>query len=386
MKVFFDIITNHTADVIDYAGAARHLRLQEGRPPTRTPTGTSSTTATTSTQPLPGDGPGDVVPYTPFFPTAADATAKIPAWLNDPLMYHNRGDSTFAGESSTYGDFSGLDDLFTEQPEVVKGMGDIYKKWVDFGIDGFRIDTVKHVNMEFWQEFVPGILGRGQARRQRRLLHLRRGLRRQPGGHVRRTRPRAAAGHPRLRVPAAGVDFAKGGAATELRRLLRQATTVHRRRQQRLPAADLPRQPRHGPRRIFLKADGGERGRAAAARPARRLADVLTRGKPVIYYGDEQGFIGDGGDQDAREDMFASKVDAYNDDDLIGTDPTAAATGSTPPHPMYRHIARPGRAARRAPGARRRRADPPLRQGRRRRLRVQPHRRGEDRRRVRRRP
>ena len=37
-------------------------------------------------------------------------------------------------------------------------MGDIYKKWVDFGIDGFRIDTVKHVNLEFWQKFVPDIL------------------------------------------------------------------------------------------------------------------------------------------------------------------------------------------------------------------------------------
>ena len=40
----------------------------------------------------------------------ADATAKAPAWLNDRTLYHNRGDSTFAGESSEYGDFVGLDD------------------------------------------------------------------------------------------------------------------------------------------------------------------------------------------------------------------------------------------------------------------------------------
>ena len=39
-------------------------------------------------------------------------------------------------------------------------MEDIYKTWVDFGIDGFRIDTVKHVNMEFWQKFSPGHPGR----------------------------------------------------------------------------------------------------------------------------------------------------------------------------------------------------------------------------------
>ena len=31
----------------------------------------------------------------------------------------------------------------------------------------------------------------------------------------------------------------------------------------------------------------------------------LTRGQPVVYYGDEQGFTGDGGDKDARQDMFA---------------------------------------------------------------------------------
>ena len=35
-------------------------------------------------------------------------------------------------------------------------MIDIYKAWVDLGIDGFRIDTVKHVNIEFWQKFAPG--------------------------------------------------------------------------------------------------------------------------------------------------------------------------------------------------------------------------------------
>ena len=34
----------------------------------------------------------------------------------------------------------------------------------------------------------------------------------------------------------------------------------------------------------------------------------LSRGNPVIYYGDEQGFVGDGGDQLARQDMFPSQV------------------------------------------------------------------------------
>src|SRR5699024_8184031 len=34
---------------------------------------------------------------------------------------------------------------------------------------------------------------------------------------------------------------------------------------------------------------------------------LLTRGQPVIYYGDEQGFVGDGNDKDARQAMFASQ-------------------------------------------------------------------------------
>ena len=96
--------------------------------------------------------------YTPVVP-ADEAESKVPDWLNDPIYYHNRGDTTFAGESSRFGDFAGLDDLFTEHPRVVEGMIEIYGDWIrDFGIDGFRVDTARHVNPEFWQAFVPAML------------------------------------------------------------------------------------------------------------------------------------------------------------------------------------------------------------------------------------
>ena len=65
----------------------------------------------------------------------------------------------------------------------------------------------------------------------------------------------------------------------------------------------------------------------------------LTRGQPVVYYGDEQGFIGDGGDKDARQDMFPSQVASYNDDDLIGTDATTADANFDTNHPVYQHLA-----------------------------------------------
>ena len=73
----------------------------------------------------------------------------------------------------------------------------------------------------------------------------------------------------------------------------------------------------------------------------------LSRGNPVVYYGDEQGFVGDGGDQDARQDMFPSQVATYNDDDLIGTDATTAVSNFDPTHPLYRAIGKLARLTQR---------------------------------------
>ena len=53
-----------------------------------------------------------------------DRNAKKPAWLNDPLNYHDRGNIDFWSCSENcfeQGDFFGLDDLFTEQPSVAQG-------------------------------------------------------------------------------------------------------------------------------------------------------------------------------------------------------------------------------------------------------------------------
>ena len=48
----------------------------------------------------------------------------------------------------------------------------------------------------------------------------------------------------------------------------------------------------------------------------------FSRGNPVVYYGDEQGFTGAGGDQDARQDMFPSQSPQYNNlsDPITGDD------------------------------------------------------------------
>src|SRR4030095_2884607 len=97
-------------------------------------------------------------PYTPVL-EPAEQNLKVPGWLNDVTLYHNRANTTFVDAHSYYGVFCGLDDLFTEHPAVVNGMIDIYKTWIrEMGIDGFRIDTMKHVNDEFWQRFGPEVL------------------------------------------------------------------------------------------------------------------------------------------------------------------------------------------------------------------------------------
>jgi glycosidase len=66
---------------------------------------------------------------------------------------------------------------------------------------------------------------------------------------------------------------------------------------------------------------------------------LLLRGVPTIYSGDEQGFVGDGDDRNAREDMFASKVAVYNDNKLLGTTRTNAVANFDTDHPLFREIA-----------------------------------------------
>lgn len=57
------------------------------------------------------------------------------------------------------GDFpGGLKDLRTDLPEVRRALIDVMTHWIDAAdIDGFRIDTVKHVEHDFWIEFATAV-------------------------------------------------------------------------------------------------------------------------------------------------------------------------------------------------------------------------------------
>jgi len=70
------------------------------------------------------------------------------------------------------GDFpGGLKDVATEDPEVRAEMIDKYTRWVELtNLDGFRIDTVKHVEEDFWVEFATKVRQRLKAQGKNRFL------------------------------------------------------------------------------------------------------------------------------------------------------------------------------------------------------------------------
>ena len=341
MKVYFDIITNHTANVISYQEGT-YTYVDKATSPYKDASGVVfDDAAVAGTSAFPKLDPKVSFPYTPVFRTEADKTAKVPAWLNDPTKYHNRGDSTFAGESSTYGDFVGLDDLFTEDPAVVHGMEDIYNTWVDFGIDGFRIDTVKHVNMEFWQSFNPAVLAHAKAVGNPDFNMF---------GEVYDGSPSYVSQFTTKGKLPAALDFPFQGAALGFAQS--KPTTGVR----DLFAGDdyytdtdsnayeLPTfLGNHDMGRVgMMLAGAGYTGSELLARDELATSLMyLTRGNPVVYYGDEQGFTGPGGDKDSRQDMFPTMTADYAGDAIVGS-AQPAGTGShyDTKAPLYRVISK----------------------------------------------
>ncbi|MFE5624724.1 pullulanase-type alpha-1,6-glucosidase [Streptomyces virginiae] len=341
MKVFFDVITNHTADVVDYREAS-YSYLSKGAFPYLTKDGAPFDDSDYA------DGKkkfpkvdGESFPRTPFVPDAKK-NLKVPGWLNDPTMYHNRGDSTFAGESSGQGDFFGLDDLWTERPEVVSGMEKIYEKWVkDFQIDGFRIDTVKHVNTEFWTQWATA-LDEYAAKRGREDFFM--------FGEVYSADTAVTSPYVTRGKLDATLDFplqdairayaSQGAAASRLGSVLAddyRYTSGKANAYEQVTFLGNHDMGRFG---TFLKQD--RPGAAEQELLGRyRLANELmffSRGNPVIYSGDEQGYTGAGGDKDSRQPLFASQVADYLDDDQLGTARTHASDAYDPEHPLYKEI------------------------------------------------
>ncbi len=351
MKVYMDIVVNHTADVIQYRdcpGDCAYRSIADY--PYSRKGGVKGAAINSGFQ-------GDHVQtdenfaqlndmnfaYQPFVPKS-EANVKVPAWLNDIRYYHNRGNSYWKGESVVYGDFVGLDDIAAENPRVVRGFIDVFGKWIDdFGVDGFRIDTAKHVNSEFWQAFVPAMEKRAAAR----------GI---PNFHifaevmVDGVDTATLARYNRsdkynildFAFTWAVVDALSGENGPEaLSRLIANDVLY------RDGPGSAKRMPTFLGNHDIARFSTNLRRRMPGVSQDELLKRVqlghallfTMRGVPTIYSGDEQGFVGDGGDQDAREPLFASKVKSYLDNDLIGTDRSHAEDNFAQDHPLYQQIA-----------------------------------------------
>ncbi len=336
IKVYFDIITNHTADLISYE-EGNYSYVDQATSPYLDASGNEFDPAEyAGTGSFPALDAQTSFPYTPVV-AAGDEDLKVPAWLNDPTLYHNRGDSTWSGESVTYGDFAGLDDLMTEHPDVVSGFVEVYQDWVDIGIDGFRIDTAKHVNFEFWEQWTDEVLTYARDNGKPDFFMF---------GEVYDADPAKLAPYVRdtdmssvldFTFQSAAVSYASGNSARGLQNLYAgddRYTTPDS------SSTALP---------TFLgNHDMGRVGYFLQNQPQGLERDLLAhdlmflgRGQPVVYYGDEQGFagVGAGNDKDSRQSLFATQVDEYENQQLITGETLGATDHFATDAPIYRHIA-----------------------------------------------
>lgn len=310
MKLYLDIITNHTADLIDYQEGQYSYVDTATKPYTDADGNTIDISALADKDGFPTLSASSSFPYTPV-----RTGTVIPDALNDVTLYHNRGNSTWTGESVTMGDFDGLDDLMTENPTVEKTFVQVYESWMDFGVDGFRIDTVKHVNFDFWRTWTtavdahaadtnPDFFTFGE-------VYDADATRTSP--YVRQTGMDATLD---FAFQAGALNYAKGYTAGGLSQLFASDdyyTTAH---------SSVYAEPtflgNHDMGRLGYLLGGGTGSTETLERDelAHELM-FLTRGQPVVYYGDEQGFAGSGGDKASRQDMFGTQVSAFATEQLV---------------------------------------------------------------------
>ena len=95
-----------------------------------------------------------------YMPEINRVPPNPPEFHNDD--WYNRMGRTVTWDSRYQvikGDFpGGLKDLDTTRPDVQSALIAVFQYWIGaLDIDGFRIDTIKHVEHEFWQVFTPAM-------------------------------------------------------------------------------------------------------------------------------------------------------------------------------------------------------------------------------------
>ena len=305
LKLILDVVTNHTGDVIRYKDRDAYI-------------------------------PSDLV------------NEKNPAWLNDLSNYHNVGDISNCwgeGSCSQLGDFYGLDDIATEKPVVFNGWAEVFGQWIkDYGFSGFRVDTARHVDNEFFKNWSPQINAAAQSVGIDDFTVF---------GEVWDVNPINLMNYIRRNKIQTVLDFPFQRSATEFASGYSDAYTI----ENLFNYDDLYTTATSSASNMVTFLGNHDMGRAGKIIESKRINPAaellprtllghslmyLTRGIPSVYYGDEVGMTGtgSGSDQLARQDMFSTKVNFWKTEKRIGSSPigTGNSFDVTDKHPIANHL------------------------------------------------
>jgi alpha-amylase len=341
IEIILDIVVNHTADVIEPQDGSSSYQYKFSKPYLDADGNPFDDRDFIDRPDFPRLVETNGFPVAPVIRSEKDREIRVPQWLNDPTAYHNRGEIQSGGESALYGDVAGLDDLFTEQPRVVQGMIDIYADWIaDFDIAGLRLDTAKHVNNEFWNRFVPAMQEQAAKSSRKDFLIF---------GEVYDSDPAFLSEFVHRASMPSILDFGFAASALKFASGLAAPSKLAE-----FFAKDgyytTPDTNAYGLVTFLGNHDVGRiayllaKERPNASDDELLARDILAhalllfaRGIPVIYYGDEQGFTGKGGDAAARQDMFGSKVADFVAEKRLGGG-NGAEPAFNEDHPLFRAI------------------------------------------------
>ena len=340
IRVVLDIVTNHTTDAIRYSNGDAYV--DSIKSPWKTKDGktfSAATVAGTSSFPAVDNLSLASFPKTVTVLKGYE-NVKSPAWLNDVRNYHNRGCicENYVGEQSQYGDFYGLDDLFTESPVVVNGMITIFSDWIkNTGVDGFRIDTTRHVNKEFWQTFLPAMrtAATGVGKSNFPMF-----------GEVFDTEPTNTSYWIKNGGFTEMLDFPFQSAASDYVQygLAESLADVFNKDDMYISAKSTADQlgtflGNHDMGRIgsFIASTANSSTEALSKAQLAHALMFLVRGNPVVYYGDEFGLQG-GGDKEARQDLFPTGVSSWKTQPRIGASPIATKSSFDTTNPLQTTI------------------------------------------------
>ncbi|MFK7999598.1 MAG: alpha-amylase family glycosyl hydrolase [Polyangiales bacterium] len=314
IKVIVDIVTNHMGQVFYY-----DINLN-GRPD-------ESVFGSGSTSPL-----GRVTEYDPdydprgiqSFTSLGEAGAAPisffdmpdiyrvppgPAIFRLPEAYNRRGRVTDfnISEQVVFGDFpGGLKDINTQNRTVREELIRVFTEWVLLtDIDGYRIDTIKHVEYEFWETFAPALRRNLAAAGKNNFLMFGEAFDGDDalvGSYTTPGRLDSVFYFPQ-KFQVFGDVFMRGGPTTKIQELYEQRAINYGNRPQEGGVGVAPHDvlinfiDNHDLPRFLFESDDVRAMRAS-------LAYLLTEdGVPCLYYGTEQDFAG-GNDPANREVLW----------------------------------------------------------------------------------